>query len=170
MGAVLFDPEEFWEDLLAFIEEGRVIPVVGKALLTIEEDGKQVSLYRVVAERLLSKYGLSAAALPDGEVLREHHELNDAVCALARAGKRIKDLYRPVNDILGKVLVEHPTRYRAPRVSWPRSGTSICSSPLRQTTCWREPSMLCASMVSGRPTRSSTRPSYQPTGVVTSLR
>jgi TIR domain len=107
VGAVLFDPEEFWEDLLAFIEDGRVIPVVGKELLTIEEGGKQVSVFRAVAERLLSKYGLSAAALPDGEVLRDHHEMNDAVCALSRAGKRIKDLYRPVNDILGKVLAEH---------------------------------------------------------------
>jgi hypothetical protein len=107
VGAVLFDPEEFWEDLLAFIEDGRVIPVVGNELLTIEEGGQQLSLFRVVAERLLSKYGLSATALPSGEVLREHHEMNDAVCILARAGKRIKDLYRPVNDILGKVLAEH---------------------------------------------------------------
>jgi hypothetical protein len=107
VGAVLFDPEEFWEDLLAFIEDGRVIPVVGKELFTIEEGGKQVSVFRVVAERLLSKYGLSAAALPGGEGLRERREMNDAVCVLARAGKRIKDLYRPVNDILGKVLAEH---------------------------------------------------------------
>ena len=108
VGAISFDAEDFWEDLLAFIEDGRVIPVVGAELLTVEEGGKQVSLYRVVAERLLSKYGLSATALPSGEVLREHHELNDAVCALARAGRRIKDLYRPVSDILSKVLAEHP--------------------------------------------------------------
>jgi len=49
--------------------------------------------------------------LPDGEALREHHELNDAVCVLARArpprmGRRIKDLYRPINDILNKLLAE----------------------------------------------------------------
>ena len=111
VGAVLFDSEEFWEDLLAFIEDGRVIPVVGKELFTIEEGGKQVSVFRVVAERLLSKYGLSAAALPGGEVLREFREMNDAVCVLARAGKRIKDLYRPVNDILSKVLAEHFVYY-----------------------------------------------------------
>jgi hypothetical protein len=106
-GAVPFDAEEFWEDLLAFIEDRRVIPVVGAELLTVEEGGKQVPLYRVVAERLLSKYGLSPTALPSRETLREHHELNDAVCVLARAGRRIKDLYRPVNDILAKVLAEH---------------------------------------------------------------
>ena len=109
--------EEFWEDLLAFIEEGRVIPVVGAELLTVAVDGQPKPLYRVVAERLLKKYGFSAA--PDAAtadpgspspshrvLLRQHHELNDAVCALAAAGRRIQDLYRPVNDALRAVLSE----------------------------------------------------------------
>jgi hypothetical protein len=121
VGAVPFDVEEFWEDLLAFIEDGRVIPVVGAELLAVEEDGKQVPLYRVVADRLLSKYGLSANTLPSGETLRGHHELNDAVCVLARAGRRIKDLYRPVNDILAKVLAEH----------------AVATEPLRQLAAIR---------------------------------
>ena len=38
--ATPFDVEEFWEDLLAFIEDGRVIPVVGGELLTVE-DGRE---------------------------------------------------------------------------------------------------------------------------------
>jgi hypothetical protein len=122
VGAIPFDVEEFWEDLLAFIEDRRVIPVVGAELLTVEQDGKQVPLFRVVADRLLSKYGLSATALPSGEVLREHHELNDGVCVLARAGRRIKDLYRPVNDILSKVLAEH----------------TVVTEPLRQLAAIRQ--------------------------------
>jgi hypothetical protein len=104
--AVSFDAEEFWEDLLAFIEDGRVIPVVGAELLTVEDGGKQIPLYRALAERLLKKYGFSATTLPGGEILRERHELNDAVCSLAIAGRRIRDLYRPVNDILNKLLAE----------------------------------------------------------------
>jgi hypothetical protein len=101
-----FDAEEFWEDLLAFIEAKDVIPVVGAELLTIEDSGMQVPLYRAVAERLLSKYGLSATALPGGEVLREHHELNDAVCILAAAGRATRELYRPVKGILQNLLAE----------------------------------------------------------------
>jgi hypothetical protein len=101
-----FDAEEFWEDLLALIEAKDVMPVVGAELLTIEDSGKQVPLYRAVAERLLRKYGLSATALPGGEVLREHHELNDAVCILAAAGVRIRELYRPVKGILQNLLAE----------------------------------------------------------------
>ncbi|MBA2668846.1 MAG: hypothetical protein H0U67_00570, partial [Gemmatimonadetes bacterium] len=99
-----FDAEEFWDDLLAFIEDGRVIPVVGAELLTIEEGGTSIPLYRAVADRLLAKYRLSPEALPDGSVLREHHELNDAVSALAATGKRVKDLYRPIHDILQQLL------------------------------------------------------------------
>jgi hypothetical protein len=103
---VPFDAEEFWEDLLDFIEGGQVIPLAGPELLVVKDGEQQVPLYRLVAERVLAKYGLSAPALPDGQVLREHHELNDAVCVLARAGRRIKDLYRPINDILARVLAE----------------------------------------------------------------
>jgi TIR domain-containing protein len=103
--AAPFEVEEFWDDLLAFIEDRSVVPVVGAELLTIEESGRSVPLYRAVAERLLSKYGLSGTALPGGAVLREHHELNDAVCALG-AVRRIRDLYRPVHDILQKLLAE----------------------------------------------------------------
>jgi TIR domain-containing protein len=98
--AATFEAEELWEDLLAFIEEGRVIPVVGAELLTVEDGGAPVGLYRAVAERLLKKYGFSAVDL------RRHHELNDAVSALAAAGRRVQDLYRPINDILRALLAD----------------------------------------------------------------
>ena len=115
------DAEELWEDLLAFIEGGRVIPVVGGELLTVEVGGTPIPLYRVVAERLLKKYGLSPTARPGGAALREHHELNDAVCVLSAAGRRTKDLYRPVHEILAKVIAEH----------------AVNSEPLRQLAAIR---------------------------------
>jgi hypothetical protein len=88
------DVEEFWDDLLAYVEDGRVLPVVGQELLQVQD----VSLYRAVGERLLARYGIA------GVDLREHQELNDAVCAIAARGKRVKDLYRPVHDILQKLV------------------------------------------------------------------
>jgi hypothetical protein len=51
-------PEEFWDDLLAFIEEGRAIPVVGPELLTIAVNGRETPLYRALAEQLLRTNGL----------------------------------------------------------------------------------------------------------------
>ena len=83
--------EEFWDELLAQVDSGNVIPVVGAELLTVFEKGKATPLYQVVAERLLAKYGL-LASLTSGEheaacsestvPLRRHHELDDAVFAL----------------------------------------------------------------------------------------
>jgi hypothetical protein len=110
----MHEAEEFWEELLAQIEAGQVIPVVGPELLTVVVDGKESPLYQVLAERLLAKYGLVARVVAsDGNSaqaantvsLRPYHELNDAVCALAQSGRRVQDLYRPINDLL-KALVE----------------------------------------------------------------
>jgi hypothetical protein len=95
-----FDAEDFWDDLLAFIEQGRVIPVVGPELLLIPGLSGDTLLYRVVAERLLSRYGIT-------ELPQERCNLYDAVARVAASGKRIRDLYRPVHDILQKVLAEH---------------------------------------------------------------
>ncbi len=104
--------QDFWDDLLAYIEAGRVIPVVGPELLNLTVSGKAVPLYQAIAEQLLKKNGLSAVVgekpdssrpedLSRNEVfLRSNHELNDAVTALAYRGKRVQDLYRPVHDVL----------------------------------------------------------------------
>ncbi len=110
--------QEFWGDLLAYLEEGRVIPVVGSGLLNLTVSGKAIPLYQAIAEQLLKNNGLSAVV---GETpgssrpedlsrenvvfLRPNHELNDAVTALARKkGKRIQDLYRPIHDVLKDLL------------------------------------------------------------------
>ena len=110
------EAEEFWEELLAQMEAGQLIPVVGSELLTVVAKDRETPLYQVLAERLLAKYGLVAdVATPERDSpqnpttvsLRPYHELNDAVCALAHRGRRVQDLYRPVNDLL-KALLESP--------------------------------------------------------------
>lgn len=96
-----YEIEAFWDDLLAYVEERRVIPVVGAELLMVRNgDGRPIPLYRAVAESLLCKY------LPEARpALPEHRELSEAVCAVAEAGTRrprlrVHDLYRPIHDIL----------------------------------------------------------------------
>lgn len=88
--------EEFWEELLAQIEARQVIPVVGAELLSVVDGSREAPLYEVVGAKLLSKYGVD----PTSVVRERHHELNDAVCALAARGKRVQDLYRPINELL----------------------------------------------------------------------
>jgi TIR domain/SIR2-like domain len=114
--------EEFWDDLLAFIEDGRVVPVIGPELHSVVINGCELPLYQVLAERLLQKYGLqgcqAGSTLPDADnkvILRKHLELNDAVSALSQRGRRIADLYRPINDLLHNLLGAEPVIPRALR-------------------------------------------------------
>lgn len=83
------DFEEFWDDLLAFIEDRRVIPVVGAELHTVMIHGQEVSLFRTLAMKLLEKYDImpteEGTQGPIGNksvVLRPNLELNDSVCAI----------------------------------------------------------------------------------------
>ena len=98
--------EEFWDDLLAYIEERKVIPVLGRELITVMIEGQEVSLFRAIARRLLNKYGLD---VDKKTVLRPHQELNDAVAALVQGGKRVQDLYRPINDLLHDIMRQSPS-------------------------------------------------------------
>ena len=108
------EQEDFWEDLLAFIADRRVIPVIGPELLSVTESGEKISLYRALAEGLVKKYGLSYSINDEAESclsgaiahLKPQRELNDAVCALAMAMKvkSIQDLYRPINDLLKELV------------------------------------------------------------------
>jgi hypothetical protein len=104
--------EEFWDDLLAFIEQRRIIPVVGAELLAITDGEKRVPLYHVLANSLLRRYFPNDPAQLAGWSPRENHELSDIVCALADVPRkpaiRISDLYRPIHDTLQRLLVTHP--------------------------------------------------------------
>jgi hypothetical protein len=102
-----YEIETFWEDLLAYIEQQRVLPVLGAELLTILNGGVPAPLYRVVADTLLRKYPSPAGASDNEQTLQEHRELSDAVCALARRPRvRVNDLYRPIHDIIQKAVAE----------------------------------------------------------------
>lgn len=55
--------EDFWEDLLTRIEDGRVIPVVGSGIVTRAED--QSLLYPWLARRLAARLGVRFEELPE---------------------------------------------------------------------------------------------------------
>lgn len=107
------DPEEFWADLIPLVAARQVVPIVGGDLLTVTVNGVQVPFYRLVAERLLARYGVDLAATKT--VLDPHHELNDAVVALDRLGKRASaDSYLPVHEAIKATLAEHREAVSAP--------------------------------------------------------
>ena len=59
MDTVNQNTERLWDQLLQFIDEGRVIPVIGPELLLLEIDGKTTLLYSYLAERLAQRLQLT---------------------------------------------------------------------------------------------------------------
>lgn len=63
---------DFWEDLLDFIDDGRVIPVIGDGVVTFGDDDR--NLYAWLAKGLAEKLQVPSDSLP------ERPTLNDVVC------------------------------------------------------------------------------------------
>ena len=86
--------DDGWEDLLNFIEERRVIPIVGPELLLVDTDSGQRLLYDWIAEKLAGKLGVDLAQLP------KPHTLNDVVCWFLAARGRREEAYTRLRSIL----------------------------------------------------------------------
>jgi len=54
--------ERFWDQILPLLEEGRVVPIVGRDLLAIDADGQHANLYEHLARRLGKRLGIEGAA------------------------------------------------------------------------------------------------------------
>jgi hypothetical protein len=85
--------EDVWDDVLAFIEEGTLVPVLGPELLQFGTGDKNRHLYRLIAEHLAERYGINPTLTPYGE-------LDEVVRSLLKSGKDVIDLYRPIRDYL----------------------------------------------------------------------
>ena len=98
--------EDAWEDLLSFIEERRVIPIVGPELLMVATEERPRLLYDWVAERLAAKLNVDARQLP------QHYTLNDVVCLfLAHRGRR-EEAYVRLRGLLKDTDFEPPAALR----------------------------------------------------------
>lgn len=86
--------EAFWDNLLDYIQDRAVIPVIGPELVTVREDDRDVPLYRWIAQRLADDLKLSNTDLP------EDFGLNDVVSLhLRRRGER-EELYAQIHRML----------------------------------------------------------------------
>lgn len=68
----------FWEDVLLAIEEGHVVPIVGRDLLVIETAEGPKLFHRMVAEHLAAELKISTDTLPPD------FDTNDVICACDR--------------------------------------------------------------------------------------
>ena len=92
--ATNFWEEGLWEELLAYIEEQRVIPIVGPDLLNVEVDGSRILLDRYIAKHLARKLSLPA------NLLSAEPSLNEIVSHFLRRNGRRERLYPTIRDIV----------------------------------------------------------------------
>src|SRR6516225_1746762 len=86
--------ESIWEELLAYIEEERVVPIIGPASSSIVAKGRPVSLEDYVAGRLAPRLGLPSDALPPAPTL------NEVVSLYLRRNGRREALYPRIRSIV----------------------------------------------------------------------
>jgi hypothetical protein len=86
--------DDAWEDLLNYIEEKRVIPIVGPELLRIETDTGPRLLYDWLAEKLAARLNVDPRTLPSP------FTLNDVVCQFLAARGRREEAYTRLRTIL----------------------------------------------------------------------
>jgi TIR domain/SIR2-like domain len=99
--------EGFWSNLLDYIEDRTVIPVIGSELVTVRDGDRDVPLHRWLAQRLAADLGLPAAELS------ADFDLNDAVSLhLRRGGERV-ELYALIHRMLRNAALPPPEPLRA---------------------------------------------------------
>ena len=92
--------DDAWDDLLSFIEERRVIPIVGPELLRVDTPAGPKLLYDWLAERLATKLNVDPSHLP------RPYTLNDVVCLFLAARGRREEAYVRLRSVLREANFE----------------------------------------------------------------
>jgi hypothetical protein len=98
--------EDAWDDLLSFVEERRVIPIVGPELLQVATEGGPRLLYEWAAQRLAARLNVNTEDLP------QPCTLNDVVCDFLAARGRREEAYVRLRSILREAHFEPPLALR----------------------------------------------------------
>jgi len=98
--------EDAWDDLLNYIEERRVIPIIGPDLLRVQTDRGLRPLYEWLAEKLAVRLSVDTVGLSSPLTL------NDVLCCyLGQRGRR-EEAYTRLRSIMREVQFEPPLALR----------------------------------------------------------
>jgi hypothetical protein len=105
-GALQAFDEDAWDDLLNYIEERRVIPIIGPDLLRVQTDRGLRPLYEWLAEKLAARLSVDVVGLP------QPLTLNDVMCSyLGQRGRR-EEAYTRLRSIMRDTQFEVPLALR----------------------------------------------------------
>ena len=99
--------DDAWDDLLNFIEERRVIPIIGPELLKVDTEAGPRLLYDWVAEKLAGKLNVDTAQLPQPVHAQRRRLLVPVVSRPARGGLYARAQHPPRREL-------HPATRAAP--------------------------------------------------------
>lgn len=95
-----------WDVLLASIDEGRVVPVVGPELLVFDRGGREVTLHEVIADALKERLGI------DGSPTAGRTELNRIASEFLEGGGHRGMLYSTAHAVLSSAELATPSPLR----------------------------------------------------------
>lgn len=98
--------EDAWDDLLNYIEERRVIPIIGPDLLRVQTDRGLRPLYEWLAEKLAARLSVDVVGLP------QPLTLNDVMCCFLGQHGRREEAYTRLRSILRETQFEPPLALR----------------------------------------------------------
>jgi hypothetical protein len=98
--------DDGWDDLLSFIEERRVIPIVGPELLMVQTERGPRLLFDWAAEKLAARLNVPAAELP------QPCTLNDVVCVFLASRGRREEAYVRLRSVIKDANFEPPAALR----------------------------------------------------------
>ncbi|MGH8801239.1 MAG: toll/interleukin-1 receptor domain-containing protein [Casimicrobiaceae bacterium] len=98
--------DDAWADLLDFIEERRVIPILGPELVQVDTDAGPRLLYDWAAEKLAGKLGVDSTQLP------QPYTLNDVVCWFLSSHGRREEAYTRLRGLFRDATFEPPLPLR----------------------------------------------------------
>jgi hypothetical protein len=101
----LFD-DDIWEDLLNYVEEKRVIPIIGPELLKVDTETGPRLLMELLAERLAARLGV------DTGNLAKPLALNDVVCSYLTGHGRREEAYTRLRSIMREAAFTPPLPLR----------------------------------------------------------
>ncbi len=98
--------DDAWDDLLSYIEERRVIPIIGPELLMVGTESGPRLLYDWLAEKLAKRLNVDLSQLPG------KYTLNDVVCWFLASRGRREEAYVRLRGILKDANFEPPEALR----------------------------------------------------------
>ena len=105
VSATLFN-DDVWDDLLNYIEEKRVIPIIGPELLKVQTENGPQLLLEWLAEKLAARLNVDAALLP------KPLTLNDVVCSYLTNHGRREEAYTRLRTIMREAAFAPPLPLR----------------------------------------------------------